>query len=57
MADAVEAQQGVGLPLLPSQVDPRGNAPGATPADYTTTLRYDPAGQLVETTDPSILVK
>ncbi|MFE7960775.1 DUF6531 domain-containing protein [Streptomyces sp. NPDC057413] len=32
--------------------DPRGNAAGATAADYTTTYSYDPAGNQITVTDP-----
>ena len=32
-------------------VEPRGNASGANPADYTTTFTYDAAGNLLTTTD------
>lgn len=32
-------------------VEPRGNASGANPADYTTTFTYDEAGNLLSTTD------
>jgi RHS repeat-associated protein len=35
---------------LTSLVDPRGNATGATPADYTSTYTHDAAGRLVTTT-------
>ena len=35
-----------------SEVGPRGNQPGATPADHTTTHSYDPAGNLLSSTDP-----
>ncbi|MCZ4103437.1 DUF6531 domain-containing protein [Streptomyces sp. H39-C1] len=38
--------------LRTSSVDPRGNATGANPADYTTTVKYDEAGQPVAVTDP-----
>ncbi|WP_405894959.1 DUF6531 domain-containing protein [Streptomyces sp. NBC_00104] len=41
---------GDGRPL--TAVDPRGNASGADPAQYTTTNRYDVAGNLVTVTDP-----
>jgi len=34
-----------------SMVDPRGNAPGANPADYTVSYGYDPAGNLTRVTD------
>ncbi|MEU3036536.1 DUF6531 domain-containing protein [Streptomyces griseoaurantiacus] len=33
-------------------VDPRGNATGASPAQYTTTYGYDPAGNPTTVTDP-----
>ncbi|MEU2898615.1 DUF6531 domain-containing protein [Streptomyces sp. NPDC001273] len=33
-------------------VDPRGNASGADPAQYTTTYGYDPAGNPTTVTDP-----
>ncbi|WP_353947239.1 DUF6531 domain-containing protein [Streptomyces sp. HUAS MG91] len=33
-------------------VDPRGNVSGATPAQYTTTYGYDPAGNPTKVTDP-----
>ena len=35
-----------------STVEPRGNVPGASPADYRTTFAYDAAGRLLTTTDP-----
>ncbi|MFD8352563.1 DUF6531 domain-containing protein [Streptomyces coelicoflavus] len=35
-----------------SQVDPRGNATGATAADYTTVYGYDAAGNRTSVTDP-----
>jgi RHS repeat-associated protein len=35
-----------------SMVSPDGNATGANPADYTTSYRYDPAGDLLSVTDP-----
>jgi RHS repeat-associated protein len=34
-----------------TMVDPRGNAAGANPADYTVTYGYDPAGNLTTLTD------
>ncbi|MEV8638340.1 RHS repeat-associated core domain-containing protein [Streptosporangium sp. NPDC051023] len=43
--------------LLTLTVDPRGNASGATAADFTTTLRYDVAGQLVETKAPQVTIE
>ncbi|MGW3364317.1 LamG-like jellyroll fold domain-containing protein [Streptosporangium canum] len=42
--------------LLTAITDPRGNAPGATAADFTTTMRYDAAGQLVETKAPQVKI-
>ncbi|WP_433259391.1 LamG-like jellyroll fold domain-containing protein (plasmid) [Streptosporangium sp. CA-135522] len=42
--------------LLIEATDPRGNASGATAADFTTTLRYDAAGRLVETTAPQVKI-
>ncbi len=35
-----------------SSVSPAGNAPGANPATYTTSYTYDPAGELLTSTDP-----
>ncbi|WP_386190485.1 RHS repeat-associated core domain-containing protein [Streptosporangium jomthongense] len=43
--------------LLTSRTDPRGNASGATAADFTTTMRYDIAGQLVETKAPQVAIE
>ncbi|MEU4835245.1 RHS repeat-associated core domain-containing protein [Streptosporangium sp. NPDC023615] len=43
--------------LLSATTDPRGNASGATPADFTTTMRYDLAGQLVETKAPQVTIE
>ncbi|MGW4421723.1 RHS repeat-associated core domain-containing protein [Streptosporangium sp. NPDC004631] len=43
--------------LLTSTVDPRGNASGAAAADFTTTMRYDIAGQLVETKAPQVTIE
>ncbi|MFG3053820.1 fibronectin type III domain-containing protein [Kitasatospora sp. NPDC048239] len=37
---------------LLTTTDPRGNAAGATAADYTTTRRYDAAGNPIAVTDP-----
>lgn len=37
---------------LTSRVDPRGNAPGATPSDFRSSYAYDAAGNLVSVTDP-----
>ncbi|WP_440101736.1 LamG-like jellyroll fold domain-containing protein [Streptosporangium sp. H16] len=42
--------------LVTETTDPRGNAAGATPADFTTTLRYDLAGQLVESKSPQVKI-
>jgi len=39
------------LNRVASMVDPRGNAPGANPADYTVSYGYDPAGNLTRVTD------
>lgn len=35
-----------------SMVAPKGNIPGANPADYTTSVTYDPADQVLTETDP-----
>lgn len=43
-----------GLPV--AVTDPRGNADGATAADYTTTLRYDVLGRLIERIEPPVRV-
>ncbi|MEV8635800.1 LamG-like jellyroll fold domain-containing protein [Streptosporangium sp. NPDC051023] len=43
--------------LLTATTDPRGNASGATAADFTTTMRYDIAGQLVETKAPQVAIE
>ncbi|MEV0754584.1 LamG-like jellyroll fold domain-containing protein [Streptosporangium sp. NPDC050280] len=43
--------------LLTATTDPRGNASGANAADFTTTLRYDLAGQLVETKAPQVTIE
>ena len=37
---------------LASTVEPRGNLPGANPAEFRTTFTYDAAGRLLTTTDP-----
>ncbi|MEU6412836.1 DNRLRE domain-containing protein [Microbispora sp. NPDC046933] len=37
--------------------DPRGNASGATAADYTTTIRYDLAERAVEAAYPPVMVE
>ncbi|WP_108724619.1 LamG-like jellyroll fold domain-containing protein [Streptosporangium minutum] len=42
--------------LLTATTDPRGNASGATAADFTTTMRYDAAGRLVETKAPQVKI-
>lgn len=43
-----------GLPL--TQTSPRGNAPGATASDYTTSYAYDPDGNLETVTGPPVPV-
>ncbi|MFF5110016.1 polymorphic toxin-type HINT domain-containing protein [Streptosporangium sp. NPDC000509] len=43
--------------LLSAATDPRGNASGATAADFTATMRYDLAGRLVEATSPQVTVE
>ncbi|MGS2640692.1 LamG-like jellyroll fold domain-containing protein [Streptosporangium sp. G12] len=43
--------------LLTATTDPRGNASGATAADFTTTMRYDLAGQLVEKKAPQVRIE
>ncbi|MEU1731730.1 LamG-like jellyroll fold domain-containing protein [Streptosporangium sp. NPDC020145] len=43
--------------LLTSRTDPRGNVSGATAADFTTTMRYDIVGQLVETKAPQVAIE
>ncbi|MER7130103.1 LamG-like jellyroll fold domain-containing protein [Streptosporangium saharense] len=43
--------------LVTAVVDPRGHVSGADPADFTTTYRYDLAGQLVETRYPQVKVE
>ncbi|GGP83796.1 RHS repeat-associated core domain-containing protein [Streptosporangium pseudovulgare] len=43
--------------LLVTATDPRGNASGATAADFTTEMRYDIAGQLVEKISPRVKVE
>ncbi|MGR6921114.1 RHS repeat-associated core domain-containing protein [[Actinomadura] parvosata] len=42
--------------LITAITDPRGNANGATAADYTTINRYDALGRLIETKAPSVQV-
>jgi RHS repeat-associated protein len=44
-----------GQPL--TVTDPRGNATGANPADYTTTYTYNEAGQLSSVTGPPVQVQ
>ncbi|MER5646140.1 RHS repeat-associated core domain-containing protein [Streptosporangium sp. NPDC002524] len=43
--------------LMTTTTDPRGNASGAIAADFTTTMRYDIAGQLVETKAPQVKIE
>ncbi|MET9066097.1 RHS repeat domain-containing protein [Streptosporangium sandarakinum] len=43
--------------LLVTATDPRGNASGATAADFTTEMRYDIMGQPVEKTSPRVKVE
>ncbi|HEU5158949.1 MAG TPA: DNRLRE domain-containing protein, partial [Streptosporangiaceae bacterium] len=43
--------------LVTGVVDPRGNLPGADPAAYRTTMRYDAAGQPVEAHQPTVSVE
>jgi len=43
--------------LLTATTDPRGNASGATPANFTTTMRYDLAGRLVESKAPQVTIE
>ncbi|HUR05296.1 MAG TPA: polymorphic toxin-type HINT domain-containing protein [Nonomuraea sp.] len=42
--------------LVVEAVDGRGNLSGADPAAYTTTMRYDLAGQLIEATSPPVQI-
>ncbi|MFI6786976.1 LamG-like jellyroll fold domain-containing protein [Nonomuraea sp. NPDC050383] len=42
--------------LVIAATDPRGNATGEDKAAFTSTLRYDALGQLVETTGPKVKV-
>ncbi|WP_167530712.1 LamG-like jellyroll fold domain-containing protein [Microbispora hainanensis] len=42
--------------LMTAVTDPRGNAPGADPAHFTTNYRYDQAGRLVESKAPQVQV-
>ncbi|MGW2151223.1 polymorphic toxin-type HINT domain-containing protein [Nonomuraea bangladeshensis] len=43
--------------LTTASTDPRGNADGATAADYTTNHRYDALGRLVEIKAPSVQIE
>ncbi|MER5645593.1 polymorphic toxin-type HINT domain-containing protein [Streptosporangium sp. NPDC002524] len=43
--------------LVTETIEPRGNAAGATAADFTTTMRYDLAGQLVESKSPQVKIE
>lgn len=43
--------------LTTSTVDPRGNLASANPDAYRTTMDYDEAGQLIETTEPPVQVQ
>ncbi|MEU8035990.1 LamG-like jellyroll fold domain-containing protein [Streptosporangium sp. NPDC049078] len=43
--------------LLSATTDPRGNASGATAADFTTTMRYDLAGRLMETKAAQVTIE
>ncbi|WP_285710973.1 DNRLRE domain-containing protein [Microtetraspora sp. NBRC 16547] len=43
--------------LVTGITDPRGNASGATAADYTTTIRYDLAGRPVESLAPPVKIE
>ncbi|GAA3240732.1 LamG-like jellyroll fold domain-containing protein [Nonomuraea helvata] len=42
--------------LAITSTDPRGNADGANKADFTTEMRYDALGRLVEATGPQVKV-
>ncbi|MGW4966060.1 RHS repeat-associated core domain-containing protein [Nonomuraea sp. NPDC004186] len=42
--------------LTTAITDPRGNADGATKADFTTEMRYDALGRLIEATGPQVKV-
>ncbi|MFG6200814.1 RHS repeat-associated core domain-containing protein [Nonomuraea sp. JJY05] len=42
--------------LTTAIIDPRGNADGATKADFTTEMRYDVLGRLIEATGPQVKV-
>ncbi|WP_262379255.1 RHS repeat-associated core domain-containing protein [Nonomuraea sp. PA05] len=43
--------------LAVSTTDPRGNAAGATAADYTTTNSYDALGRLIEIKAPTVAIE
>ncbi|MFB9469612.1 polymorphic toxin-type HINT domain-containing protein [Nonomuraea salmonea] len=43
--------------LITATTDPRGNADGASAADYTTTTGYDPLGRAVEVKAPSVTIE
>ena len=43
--------------LLSAATDPRGNASGATAADFTATMRYDLVGRLVEATSAQVTIE
>ncbi|MFD9950069.1 polymorphic toxin-type HINT domain-containing protein [Nonomuraea sp. NPDC059023] len=42
--------------LVTAMTDPRGNVAGASAADFTTTMRYDALGRLVEAVGPQVAV-
>ncbi|WP_433517715.1 polymorphic toxin-type HINT domain-containing protein [Nonomuraea sp. CA-143628] len=42
--------------LVTASTDPRGNAEGATKDEFTTTMRYDALGRLVEASGPQVKV-
>ncbi|MGW4960625.1 RHS repeat-associated core domain-containing protein [Nonomuraea sp. NPDC004186] len=42
--------------LTTAITDPRGNADGATKADFTTEMRYDALGRMIEATGPQVKV-
>ncbi|MFI9561460.1 polymorphic toxin-type HINT domain-containing protein [Nonomuraea endophytica] len=42
--------------LVTAMIDPRGNVAGASAADFTTTMRYDALGRLVEAVGPQVAV-
>ncbi|MFG1956574.1 RHS repeat-associated core domain-containing protein [Nonomuraea sp. NPDC049028] len=43
--------------LAVASTDPRGNATGANAADFTTTMRYDALGRLIEASGPQVKVE